>query len=136
MNRWVFWSCYICCCVVHCMAIDLYSLNGFKISQQLLYWFLCVYFVCYSLLTRRLIGCMWTCQKEDRCMCQDNDINLSICSDHTMNSYLYLSIFVEMAFQLVLLIQWAWVLDDWYCIFFKNKLCILFCVAMIILKMV
>ena len=62
--------------------------------------------------------------------------NLSTCSDHMMNSCLYLSIFVEMAFKLVWLIQWAWVLDDWYCIFFKNKLCILFWVAMVILKMV
>ena len=62
--------------------------------------------------------------------------NLSTCSDHMMNSCLYLSIFVEMAFKLVWLIQWARVLDDWYCIFFKNKLCILFWVAMVILKIV
>ena len=53
-----------------------------------------------------------------------------------MNSCLYLSIFVEIAFKLLRSIQWDLILDDWYCIFFKIKIYILFWVAMVILKMV
>ena len=62
--------------------------------------------------------------------------NLSTCSDHKMNSCLYLSIFVEIAFKLLRSIQWDLILDDWYCIFFKIKIYILFWVAMVILEMV